>query len=80
MADLAYRDLLHRIETPTRIIAAGADPVTPIERSEEIHERIEGSQLRVIAGQRHFSNIEVPETFNAILREGLDGFSGADTR
>ena len=77
VADLAYRDLLHRIKTPTRIIAAGADPVTPIEHSEEIHERIEGSQLMVIAGQRHFSNVEVPDTFNTILREGLDGFSGA---
>ena len=77
VSDLAYRDLLHRIKTPTRIMAAGADPVTPIERSEEIHERIKGSQLMVIAGQRQFSNVEVPETFNAILREGLDGFSGA---
>ncbi len=76
VADLAYRDLLPRIVTPTRIIAAGADPVTPIECAREIHERIGGSQLYVIAGQRHFSNVEVPGKFNALLRSGLDAFTG----
>ena len=70
--DLAYRDQLHRISCPTHIIAAGADPVTPIERSNDIHERIKGSRLDVIANQHHFSNVEVPELFNPLLRQGLD--------
>ncbi|MBL6600333.1 MAG: alpha/beta fold hydrolase [Alphaproteobacteria bacterium] len=72
VADLAYLDSLHQITAPTRVIAAGADPVTPIERSEEIRDRIPGATLTVIDGQRHFSNVEVPEQFNAILRAGLD--------
>ena len=71
VADLAYRDLLHRVTCPTHIIAAGADPVTPIEKSQTIHDRIPGSKLDVIDGQRHFSNVEVPEVFNAILCAGL---------
>ncbi|MDA0342166.1 MAG: alpha/beta fold hydrolase [Proteobacteria bacterium] len=75
VADLAYRDLLSRITAPTNIIAAGADPVAPIERSKEIHDGIAGSKLTVIEGQRHFSNIEVPAAFNAILRAGLDEMS-----
>lgn len=72
VADLAYRDQLHRISCPTHIIAAGADPVTPVERSTDIHERIAGSKLTVIDGQHHFSNVEVPDQFNPILRRGLD--------
>ena len=76
VADLDYLDSLHKITAPTRIIAAGADPVTPIERSEEIRDRVPGAKLTVIEGQRHFSNVEVPDRFNAILRAGLDEMSG----
>ena len=72
VADLAYRDELHRISCPTHIIPAGADPVTPVERSTDIHERIPGSKLTVIEDQHHFSNVEVPEEFNLVLRQGLD--------
>ena len=72
VADLAYRDNLHRITCPTRIIAAGADPVTPVDHSEAIRDRIEGAELTVIEGQRHFSNVEVPEAFNSVLRKNLD--------
>lgn len=74
--ELAYRDLLHRIQAPTRIIAAGDDSVTPIEHSEAIRDRVEGAELHVVPGQRHFSNVEVPAAFNALLRAGLDSFSG----
>ena len=75
VADLAYRPHLPRIEAPTRIIAAGDDPVTPVVRAEEIREAVRGSELHVIEGQRHFSNIEVPEAFNPLLRAGLDRFT-----
>ncbi len=77
VADLAYRDSLHRIAAPTRIIAAGDDPVTPPEMARAIHERIAGSTLEILEGQRHFSNVEVPDAFNAWLRRGLDEAAGA---
>lgn len=67
VADLAYQEKLHCISCPTHIIAAGADPVTPIEHSEAIRDRIEGANLTVIEGQRHFSNVEVPDEFNEKL-------------
>ena len=76
VADLAYRDHLQQISCPTHIIAAGADPVTPIDKSREIRDRIAGSKLEVIENQRHFSNVEVPETFNTILCAGLDEMIG----
>ncbi len=72
VADLAYRDRLNQISCPTHVIAAGADPVTPVERSNDIHERIRGSKLSVIPDQHHFSNVEVPEQFNPLLRQNLD--------
>ena len=56
----------------TRIIAAGDDPVTPIIDPEEIRDAIPGAKLTVIDGQRHFSNVEVPDEFNPVLRDGLD--------
>lgn len=71
VADLAYQDSLHRVTCPTRIIAAGADPVTPIDHSEAIRDRIKGAKLSVIEGQRHFSNVEVPDTFNKVLLRSL---------
>ena len=72
VARLDYREDLHRITAPVRIIAAGADPVTPVERSREIRDRVSGSVLHVIDGMRHFSNVESPAEFNRILRQGLD--------
>ena len=71
VADLAYRDHLHRITCPTRIIAAGADPVTPVDHSEAIRDEIRGAKMAVIEGQRHFSNVEVPDEFNNVLLRGL---------
>lgn len=72
VADLAYHDDLHRITVPTQIIAAGDDPATPVEHSQVIHARIAHSSLVVLDGQRHFSNVEVPDKFNRALRSGLD--------
>ncbi|MCY4592251.1 MAG: alpha/beta fold hydrolase [Alphaproteobacteria bacterium] len=69
---LAWRDRLHRITAPTRIIAAGEDRVTPPECSRELHRHIAGSRLSVIPGVRHLSNVETPVAFNRILRAGLD--------
>ena len=34
-------------------------------------------RVDVVEGRRHFSNVEAPDAFNALLRSGLDGFAGA---
>lgn len=72
VADLAFRDKLHSINTPTLVLAAGADPVTPIDHSETIRDRIPNAQLIVLKGQRHFSNVEQPSAFNAALFQFLE--------
>ena len=72
VAELDYTDALHLIDRPTLVIAAGDDSVTPPEHARVIHERIAGSRLEVVPGQRHFSNVESPEAFNPVLRGFLD--------
>ena len=79
VAGLAYRGSLHRIRAPTRIIAAGDDPVTPVVRSEELRDGIGGSELHVVESRRHFSNVEAPGEFNPLLRDGLDRLAGLRT-
>jgi 3-oxoadipate enol-lactonase len=73
VADLNYASLLHNVRTPTLVIAAGDDPVTPLEHSQTIHANIAGSRLVIIDGQRHFSNVEAPAEFS----DHLDGFLAA---
>jgi 3-oxoadipate enol-lactonase len=72
VADLAYRDSLDQISTPTLVLAAGADPVTPLDHSETIRDRIPGAKLESLPDQRHFSNVEQPDAFNAILTPFLE--------
>jgi 3-oxoadipate enol-lactonase len=79
VADLGYLPKLNTVKAPTLIIAAGEDPVTPIDHSNAIHEAIQGSTLVVIDGQRHFSNVEAPEQFNEPLRRFLDGLPTPST-
>jgi 3-oxoadipate enol-lactonase len=67
VTDLNYTQDLHRITVPTLVIAAGDDPVTPLANSQTIHTSIAGSELQIVAHQRHFSNVEAPQEFNQIL-------------
>ncbi len=71
-AQLDYKEQLQLISAPTLVLGAGDDPATPPEHSRQIHERIAGSTLVILPGQRHFSNVEVPGQFNPQLRNFLD--------
>ncbi len=64
---LNYLDRLSEITLPTLIMVGEEDPGTPVEASEAIHERIDGSQLVVLPAARHLSNIEQAEAFNKAL-------------
>jgi 3-oxoadipate enol-lactonase len=68
---MATRDdqtgLLSHITVPTLIIVGKDDPITPLQDSEKMHERISGSRLVVIDTASHVSNLERPEEFNAAL-------------
>lgn len=54
-------DLLPRIEAPTLICAAGADPFTPARCSETMHHRIPHSELVTFPDASHTLPVEEPE-------------------
>ena len=60
-------ELLSSIKVPTLIVVGKEDPLTPLEDSQKMHERIGGSRLVVIENASHVSNLERPEEFNTAL-------------
>ena len=61
--------LLEEIEVPTLVLAGQEDGALPACRF--IHEKIEGSQLVVIPGAGHLSNLDQPAAFNRAVLEFL---------
>lgn len=66
------RPTLAEIGVPTLIIVGDQDQLTPPSESEAMAEAIAGSELEVIEGAGHLSNLERPELFNAALLRFLD--------
>lgn len=64
--------VLAGISAPTLIMVGAGDPMTTVDDSHRLHDGIAGSELVVLDGAAHFSNIEQPEAFNAALRGFLD--------
>jgi len=63
---------LPSIRVPTMILVGELDATTPVAASEAMHERIPGSELHIIPGAAHMSNLENTPVFN----EHLLGFLG----
>ncbi|ABQ70555.1 MULTISPECIES: alpha/beta fold hydrolase [Sphingomonadales] len=60
---------LDRIGVPTLVIVGEEDRLTPVEEARAICAEIAGSELAVIPGAGHVSNVEQPERFSqALLR------------
>jgi|GEM_PF-3379109 len=59
----------------TLIICGREDAVTPLGQSEFMHERIEGSSLRIIDNAGHVSNHEQPEEFNKYILDLLNSLN-----
>lgn len=64
-------ELLHDVRVPSLVIVGNQDILTPRADSEEIAERIPGSELVVISGAAHGFMIEHATTFNRVLLEFL---------
>ena len=62
---------LATINVPTLVIA-GEDDSVPLSELQLIHQRIAGSQLRVIAKAGHYAAMEQPSEFGHLLRIFLD--------
>jgi 3-oxoadipate enol-lactonase len=63
---------LAAITVPTLVIVGEEDAASPPEVAREMQERIPESELAVLAGAGHLSNLEATEAFNAAVAGFLD--------
>ncbi|MBW7836061.1 MAG: alpha/beta fold hydrolase [Sphingomonadales bacterium] len=70
-----FRSVLPKIKVPTLIIVGDEDRVLPPRESESLARLIPHSDLVVLKGVGHLSNIEAPEVFNAKLEEFLSRYA-----
>ncbi|MCC7442824.1 MAG: alpha/beta hydrolase [Bdellovibrionales bacterium] len=63
---------LHTIDKPTLILAGENDDVIPPAQQELLHQLIPGSRLATLAHASHCSQMDLPETVNAIIEEFLE--------
>ena len=64
--------LLAAINCPVLVLCGAADKLTTPETAESIHSLIPGSELRLLAGAGHISNMEQPEAFNKALLDHIE--------
>jgi pimeloyl-ACP methyl ester carboxylesterase len=64
--------MLSTLRIPTLILVGDQDAITPPSLSEQMRRDIAGSELVVIAGAGHMSNMEQPAAFNSALGRFLD--------
>jgi 3-oxoadipate enol-lactonase len=64
-------DTLATIDVPTLIVVGDEDVITPATESRAMHDAIHGSQLEVVRGAGHLTNVERPAAFNHVLNEFL---------
>jgi pimeloyl-ACP methyl ester carboxylesterase len=69
MAETDQRDLLPQIAVPTLLIWGELDARSPLSVARQFEHAIPDTQLVVIPGCGHVSNLEQPEQFNEALRE-----------
>lgn len=62
---------LDEIKKPTLILVGDQDVATVPHKSERIHGRIEGSQMKVIPGAGHTASIEEPEAVTGAIEQFL---------
>jgi len=73
LRDADLRNLVSTIEARSLVIGGGLDEATPPAQAEDLHAGIVPSELMVIPGVAHLSNLEAPELFS---RRVLDLVTG----
>jgi 3-oxoadipate enol-lactonase len=63
--------MLGTITVPTLILVGEEDALTPVSEARTLHHGIAGSDLHVISGAGHVSNVERPAAFNHLVSEFL---------
>jgi 3-oxoadipate enol-lactonase len=63
--------ILKDIKVPVLILVGKEDKITSPEAAEKMHREIKGSEMGIIDGAGHLSNLENPEEFNESIRSFL---------
>lgn len=71
MAACDLRDALPRVAVPTLLLHGEVDRRSPLSIGKALHTAIPGSQLVVLSGVGHLSNIEAAAEFNDEVRRFL---------
>ena len=67
-------DVMERVDgirLPTLVLCGTDDVMTPVKYSQHLHDRIEGSEIRIIEGGSHFVQLEQPGAVNSSIEEFL---------
>lgn len=64
IAKLDLTGRLSQIGVPTLVVVGADDPATTVAMAEDIHQRIPGSELAVLQGAAHLSNLDQTAAFN----------------
>ena len=64
-------DRVGAIRLPTLVLCGSNDVMTPEKYSHYLHDKIEGSEIRIIEGGSHFVQLEQPEAVNGAIEEFL---------
>ena len=75
--DLDQAALFDDVRVPTLVLTGSLDRLTPPRLAEKIAARIPGSELAILEGAGHLSNIERPAAFNRLV---LDFLQRAEAR
>ena len=70
-AEADLRDVLPQVSVPTLLLYGGADVRAPSEVATALHDHIPNSELVVIPGVGHVSQMEAPEVFTSEVRRFL---------
>jgi 3-oxoadipate enol-lactonase len=62
---------LPRVAVPALVIVGSEDELTPVSEAERLHQALSRSQLVVLSGAGHLSNVEAPDDFTAALTNFL---------
>jgi 3-oxoadipate enol-lactonase len=73
LRDADLRDVVSRIRAPSLIVAGELDESAPLRQSEELHAAIAGSELVVLRGAAHLTNVEQAEEFTGVVTTFLRG-------
>ncbi len=71
LRDADLRHLASTIEAPSLVIGGELDEATPPAQAEDLHAAIVPSDLMVIPGVAHLTNLEAPDLFNRRVLEHL---------